>query len=577
MRVLVRLLGSLHMAVTLLIAIAVVLAWGTIYETRFGTAAVQEAVYRAWWFQALLGFLALNLALAAAQRVPWKRKHTPFLLAHLGIILILVGGILGGRFGIEGQLIIPEGQAERVLQLPQNVLVVRQPNPGIPHAIPTSFESRAWVHEPQARYQVPLEHRAIELLVDRYYPNAEVLEEVTGGGEAENPAVHLAVSHEAQQEAFWLLADDAERFGARWGQAHILFLAPPPEQLAGLVGLTGSAAPRRGTVSIELTQLNVRREVPVPDDFSRPIAIEGTPYTVAFKDYFADFAITEQGIVNRSDEPVNPAVSFALSGPEGTEPFLAFALHPEFQAMHGRRHRIPAAVTYTHPAAPALPPDAICLLRHPSGALSCVLTGSGGQRWLAACEPGGTYRHPWLEYDFTLDRYEPKARLVTRVTNRDDEVRAEALHVIVRDGEHEAEAWVGRGGAASVKLGDVPLEVEYGPARRELPVTIKLLDFRKTDYPGTQMAAGFESDVQLSDPARGVILMRKISMNNPLRWRGFSFYQSSYIPGEVETTVLSVRSDPGTPFVYAGFLIVIAGVITMFILRNPAETSGANK
>jgi hypothetical protein len=81
----IKLLGSLTIAVPLLVAIAVVLAWGTIYETRFGTAAVQRFIYRAWWFQGLLAFLAVNLALAALERYPWKRRHLPFVLAHLGI------------------------------------------------------------------------------------------------------------------------------------------------------------------------------------------------------------------------------------------------------------------------------------------------------------------------------------------------------------------------------------------------------------------------------------------------------------------------------------------------------------
>ena len=110
--------------------------------------------------------------------------------------------------------------------------------------------------------------------------------------------------------------------------------------------------------------------------------------------------------------------------------------------------------------------------------------------------------------------------------------------------------------------------LDYRPDERELPVTIKLSDFRKTDYPGTAMAAAFESDVQLTDTQRGLIMMRTISMNHPLRYRGYSFFQSSYIPGDVETTVLSVRNDPGTPLVYAGFLIVIAGVVSLFVSRS---------
>jgi hypothetical protein len=97
-----HLIGSLRLAVPLLVAIAGVLAWGTIYETRFGTAAVQRTVYQSWWFQTILGFLAVNLAAAALERYPWKRAHAPFLLAHLGIILILIRA-LSARFGIDGQ------------------------------------------------------------------------------------------------------------------------------------------------------------------------------------------------------------------------------------------------------------------------------------------------------------------------------------------------------------------------------------------------------------------------------------------------------------------------------------------
>ena len=156
-----------------------------------------------------------------------------------------------------------------------------------------------------------------------------------------------------------------------------------------------------------------------------------------------------------------------------------------------------------------------------------------------------------------------------QIANRGDEVKAEALHLIAREGGQTAEAWVSLRGSAELALGKEPLTVEYRPDQRELSFTIKLLDFRKTDYPGTQMAAAFESDVQLTDAQRGVILMRKISMNEPLRYRGYSFFQSSYVPGPTETTILSVRNDPGTPLVYAGFLIVIGGVVAMFVLRSP--------
>jgi len=156
--------------------------------------------------------------------------------------------------------------------------------------------------------------------------------------------------------------------------------------------------------------------------------------------------------------------------------------------------------------------------------------------------------------------------VATEFTNRSREVKAEALHVVAQEGQTVADGWVTMHGSVELQLaGTKPMTVEYRPMERILPFTVKLLDFRKTEYPGTDMAAGFESDVELTDSQRGIILIRKISMNHPLKYRGYSLFQSSYVPGDPETTILSARNDPGTPLVYAGFLIVIGGVVSLFL------------
>ncbi|MBI4342244.1 MAG: cytochrome c biogenesis protein CcsA, partial [Candidatus Omnitrophica bacterium] len=365
-------------------------------------------------------------------------------------------------------------------------------------------------------------------------------------------------------------ARNPERFGVRWGQAHVLFLEPATEdQLTQWLGDAGSSDPPRGTVVVHLPGRAQPYEIPVPERLGEPIALESSPYVLTFKQYFADLAITEDGVISRSDQPDNPAIALTLSGPEGTDAHLLFGLHPEFPALHGRTQVIPGRVSFRHPAAVALPPHAIAIIRRPDASLSAVLTGAHGERQIVeAVAPKERHTHPSLGYEMEITDHYPRARRTQQFVNRGDAIRAEALHVMVQEGKAAAQAWVGLRDSAQLPLGAHPITVEYRPARRALPFTIKLLDFRKIDYPGTQMAAGFESDVELTDPQRGIILLRQISMNNPLRYRGFSFYQSSFIPGPPETTVLSVRSDPGTPFVYAGFLIVIGGVIAMFVLRK---------
>ena len=576
MSYLFQLLGSLRIAVPLLVTIAGVLGWGTIYESLCGTAAVQRFIYRSWWFQVLLAFLAVNLAVAALQRYPWKRRHIPFVLAHIGIILTLIGGIIGGKFGVEGQLIIPEGETSSQLQLPGNVLVVHHPQEGFHQVFPTRFDSTAWIHEPNTSFPLLLGDRPAQLIVDRYYPNSRTEEIVTDEGREENPAIHLALKEGPQEDEMWLFSREPNRFGARWGNVHLLFLEPESkEQLARILG-DARAESERGIVSLRFPDDSKAREFPVPAEMNQAIQIPGTSYQITFKEYFSDFAITEQGPVNRSDQPNNPAVAFTLSGPEGTDAHLLFALHPDFQALHSLEHKIEVEMGYAHPAGAILPPNSSALVRMPSGKLAAIFTGEAGQRTtIDPLEVGRSYDHPWTGSAFEVTAFYPRAQLHQHLNNIDNEVKGEAIHVVGRDGPNTAQAWLRSRENQELRIGDEKVIVEYGPAQKELPFAVKLLDFRRIDYPGIQMAAAFQSDVELSDPERGLVMKRTISMNNPLKYRGFTLFQSSYIQGPVEATVLSVRNDPGTPLVYTGFIIIVLGVVTMFIFRKPSDLSDA--
>lgn len=575
----IRLLGSIKIAVPLLITIAAVLAWGTIYETLYGTATVQRFIYSAWWFQAILAFLAINLAIAALQRYPWKKHHIPFVLAHIGIILILIGGMIGSRFGIEGQLIIAEGQSERVMEAPGNILAVSQADSLIAQIIPTQFETKAWVREPNLKIPLQLEGRNVELTVDRYFPNAISDETITDGGVDENPAIRVLLQHEAYQDSVWLMSQDPETFGVAWLEAHVLFLEPnSKKQLKHLIEGSEETPNPQGVIFIQLPGSDKTHEIPVPEDFGDDLKIKGTPYRILFKDYFADFAITQEGPVSRSSDPNNPAISFTLNGPEGTDAYLLFALHPEFQSMHGFEHIIGADVQFMHGSSGGLPPDCIALIRDQKGALLAVTTGAESERKLFdSLEVGKWYTHPQLGYEFQVAEYYSHAKKTYDFRNRGNEVKAEAIHVIAREGDDEAASWIWLRDSAELAVGDKPVLVEYRPVHYELPFSVKLSDFRKISYPGIDMAEEFESDIQLTDMDRGIILMRKISMNNPFRYRGYSLFQSSFIPGSPEVTILSVRNDPGTPVVYTGFITVIAGVMSLFILRTPAYKSRKNK
>ncbi len=60
----------------------------------------------------------------------------------------------------------------------------------------------------------------------------------------------------------------------------------------------------------------------------------------------------------------------------------------------------------------------------------------------------------------------------------------------------------------------------------------------------------------------------EIWVNHPARYRGYTFYQSSYDQERESWSGLQVVKDPGVPIVYGGFAVQIAGVV-LIIFLNP--------
>ncbi len=100
-------------------------------------------------------------------------------------------------------------------------------------------------------------------------------------------------------------------------------------------------------------------------------------------------------------------------------------------------------------------------------------------------------------------------------------------------------------------------------SKSEEPFSIKLLDFRFDKYVGTNEAKNFSSLVKLVDPSKGIDRKILISMNNPLRYSGRTFYQSSFFQDETGT-VLTVVENPGWMIPYICCMMVGIGMLYHF-------------
>jgi ABC-type transport system involved in cytochrome c biogenesis permease subunit len=121
------------------------------------------------------------------------------------------------------------------------------------------------------------------------------------------------------------------------------------------------------------------------------------------------------------------------------------------------------------------------------------------------------------------------------------------------------------------------LMLAYDKAMRQIPFTVKLVDFQKISYPGTDTAKAFIADVVVEDKERGTSWPARIEMNQPLRYRGYTFYQSSFMQNEVgeEASILAVSRNQGWLVPYAATIIVSLGLLLHLLLRLKRKSSAA--
>ena len=96
------------------------------------------------------------------------------------------------------------------------------------------------------------------------------------------------------------------------------------------------------------------------------------------------------------------------------------------------------------------------------------------------------------------------------------------------------------------------------------PFSLELLEFRHDVYRGTDTPKNFSSLVRLNNSQSGEKREVKIYMNNPLRYGGFTFYQSGF-DRDNQGTILQVVRNPSWMTPYIACLIVGAGLTIQFL------------
>ncbi|MBI2192649.1 MAG: cytochrome c biogenesis protein ResB [Planctomycetes bacterium] len=370
------LLSSFWLAITLLAVILVTVAVATIYEAKADADYAHYMVYRRTWFEALLVLLGVNVIAAALSRWPWQRRHTGFLITHLGLITVITGSAISRYAGWEGQLALEEGEQGRTVRLKKILFGIETPDESASRAFPVEF-----------RYDPPGPDRpqrfacgSYEVMADQYYSAAQVQDVVEPGGIEFFPAVKVHFQSPMASAEPWLLLRDPRKDRINFGPAQFAFVeAQNEEELQAMIAPEAGKPTPRGHLHLALAN-GEHLKIPVSEKLNQPVPLDGSGSTLTIVEYYERAAAEDR--VEEDGPEFNPAVRFALYSPseKGSrwEEWLFYRLPQRRQVDFGGVAGIELRLAETQEERSAwLEPEAF-LKRYPKGQLR--LAFPGGQR-----------------------------------------------------------------------------------------------------------------------------------------------------------------------------------------------------
>jgi hypothetical protein len=574
----VHLVGSLKLAVVLLLSLAVAIAAATVLETGQGRASALWYVYHSRWFVTLLGLLGLNIACAALSRWPWKRHHTGFVITHGGLLVLLAGSIQSFLGGIEGRVTVRVGETTTKMTLPDQSQITAVWTDRLEEPPYEFVFSPGPVDWPASRPLRLGEVDGVSATVLRYYHQARVVEDwVPDDSGAGGPLVKLAIEDvEGNQGSERSLVDQECGDEAVIGPVQVrLRRAPWDVMLQDFLNPPASIPGKKGLLIAYYNERAVRVEVDQQKGQKVPLDDRGA--TLEIVRYLANARPDAHGhFESKGDEPLNPILEVRIVVPGQKEPYrqLTFAKSPllTLDPVYGRV--CPVALAYQHPA--VQPGTTVEFLQTSNGRLYSRAFARGRLLESGPVKPGQSFRLSDKMSLVLTDHFPHTRENVYFEPAAAEENQAEkpeaAAEVLLSAGGVTQTVWVQRNhpnfGTRTIATPEGPIQVRFEDAYAPLGFSLSLQDFRREKNPGGLGNASFASRVRITD-SDGTESEREISMNRPLTHQRLTLYQSGFNEGGqgAESSTFSVAYDPGRVLKYAGSLLICLGIAVMFYMR----------
>lgn len=493
MNKLLRFLASLKLAVIVIAAITVLVAVGTFVEAKYDSTAAQKLVYKTIWMYVIMGLLATNLIAVMITRWPWQKRHIPFILAHIGILVLLVGSVITLQWGIDGNVRLPVNGTNTHISTSETELTVYASFDGQRYSPLFSREVDFFVNNPKKNpIEIPLFQfdQGEKIRIVDYFPYTLPSKKIQAVDDPKaGPAVRFQITSSRVNMNDWLWIRKAgESVTQNLGPAQLHFGQAP-----------AADAGKKGVNEIYL----------------ETVPTGGFKYSIIYKDasrkmrtgFAKEFDRIETGWMD---------IQFQI---------LRYYPHADeiwdFQILSTPTPLTTPAVKYE---------------RH------------------AVDEKGKlNVSEHWAQLNDVTKFFTPNGMYVMVYGNRRIPM-----------------------GEPTINLGGSP-----GLNTKVPDFVLRLKKFTVGRYQGTMRAASYQSEVEILDPkTSSVKSTHLISMNEPLKHAGLTFYQASFQDGpdgQPVASVLSVNYDPGRWLKYLGSLIMSLGVVWLFVNKRKVARATAPK
>ena len=342
-------------------------------------------------------------------------------------------------------------------------------------------------------------------------------------------------------------------------------------QLFKVEPMKGEGADPKGFLSIHY-QGSVTR-VPVSATMGKKVSLSDNGAAVEIAGYMPNAKLQADGsFVNVGPMPVHPVLELKVYLPGKKTPIRQYS-RPSFANPEGMRTvNCPVKFWYHHPSVAAEP--AVEFLSTSGGKLYCRV-GNGKYESRGEVHAGDLLE-AWPNTSLAVLDFIPHARreLIFRSVKPargDRETFEAAAQVELTIAGATRKVWLQRGEQdgmpVPVKTPAGTVAVSYGYESFPLGFSLSLNKFARGLNPGGMGDASFASTVRLQDPKKKIDRSQVISMNNPLVYGKYTFYQSGILPSGTGTS-LTVAYDPGFFLKYLGSVMTCAGTLIMFVTRS---------